>query len=855
MGLRDVRAARPRRAASARRPLFTLTLLTLVAALLIPAAPAPAGGASIARPGASFWTFRAQVPSAPGVRVDVRPTSFRAFTLDRAGMHTLLAGAPMEFTAAARSNRLVISLPSPRGGFERFAVQESPVVAPALAARFPFIKTYNGRGMDDPAATIRFDLGRTGFHAQVLSPRGNWYIDPYYHLSQRAYVSYFGRNLPNVHGRLFDHPDVDPEEPAAEPADVERIVGTELRTYRLALATTGEYSTFHGGTVPLVHNELVVVVNRVTGVYERELAIRLQLVANNDNLIYLDPSTDPYTNSNAGLLLSQNQTNVDSVIGSANYDVGHVVSTGGGGLASLAVVGKANLKARGETGLPTPVGDAFYIDYVAHEMGHQFGANHPFNGIVGSCAGNGVASTAMEPGSGSTIMAYAGICGTDNLQLHSDDYFHAISFDEIAAYTTTPGSAGNLGAAPSGNTAPTVSPAGTSFTIPIRTPFALSATGTDADNDTLTYTWEQFDGGVLRALNNPSKPTGALFRSFPPTTSSTRVFPQMSSVLANTTDANTGTCAALPGGLNCWAEFLPTVARTMNFRVSVRDNNPAAGGVNSANVVVTASGTTPFLVTSPNTAVSLPGGTSQTVTWNVASTNVSPINTANVNILLSTDGGNTFPTVLAANTPNDGSQAVTLPADGSTQARIKVEAAGNIFFDVSDANFTITAGGGNVAPVANADSATTPVDTAVAIDVLANDVDSDGTIDATTVAVATPPASGGTSVNPTTGLITYTPNAAFNGADSFTYTVKDDDGATSNAATVAVTVGSAVTVDLFPSAFTIETGSLDSGSASNLGADDDSYLVVRSTRNGTRTATWYGTFNGVDNALTSLSAT
>jgi hypothetical protein len=488
-------------------------------------------------------------------------------------------------------------------------------------------------------------------------------------------------------------------------------------------------------------------------------------------------------------------------------------------------------------------------------MGHQYGGNHTFNGTTGSCGGNANSATAMEPGSGSTIMAYAGICGTDDLQPNSDDYFHAVSFDEIVAYTTTPGSAGNLGASPSGNTAPTVTPSGTSFTIPVRTPFALSATGTDADGDALTYTWEQYDGGALRTLNTLSKPTGALFRSFGPTTSPARTFPKMSSILANTTNASTGTCPALPGGLNCWSEFLPTVARTMNFRVSVRDNNPAAGGVNSANAVVTSSGTAPFLVTAPNTAVSFPGGTSQTITWNVAGTNVTPISTANVNILLSTDGGTTFPTTLAANTSNDGSQSVTLPVEESTQARVKVEAAGNIFFDVSDANFTITAGGGNIAPVANADSATTPEDTAVAIDVLANDTDADGTVDPATVAVVSAPANGGTAVNATTGAITYTPNAGFAGLDTFTYTVNDDDGATSNAATVSVTVGSGGTTDVFPSSFTVEVGVAESGTAASLNADDDGYLVVRSTRTGTRTATWYGTFNAIDNGVSSLSAT
>jgi hypothetical protein len=838
----------------------SVLLVTLVAALLFAIVPASATGssseASSPRSGAGLWRPVASIDrSSRGASAAVTMTGYRAFDLARGGMKGLLSTAPLEATRAT-ARPLVLSLPTPSGGFARFAVLESPVVAPALGARFPFVKTYGGQGVDDPAATIRLDLGRTGFHAQVLSPNGDWFIDPYYHLDQSVYVSYFKRDLVNTHGPFL------PLEPrggrgldALEPLagdEAARTVGTELRTYRTAVAVTGEYSTFHGGTVPLVHNAIVTAVNRVTGVYERELAIRLQLVANNDSLIYLNPATDPYTNTNPSQLLSQNQSNIDAVVGNANYDLGHVFSTGGGGLAGLAVVGRTGQKARGETGLPAPTGDAFYIDYVAHEMGHQFGGNHSFNGTRGSCAGNANTSTAMEPGSGTTIMAYAGICGLDDLQLHSDDYFHAISFDEIVAYTTTPGSPGNLGAAPSGNTAPTISGNGGPFTIPMRTPFQLSATGSDANGDTLSYAWEQYDGGALRTLDAASKPSGVLFRSFAPTTSPIRVFPRMTSILANTTNANTGTCPALPGGLDCWSEFLPTVGRAMNFRVTVRDNRAGAGGVNTADLVVTAASTGPFLVTSPNTAVSLPGGTSQTVTWTVASSNLPPVSTANVNILLSTDGGTTFPTTLLANTPNDGSQAVTMPSLASTQARIKVEAVGNVFFDVSDANFTITAGG-NVPPAANADSATTPVNTPVPITVLANDSDSDGTLVPSTVTVVGAPAHGGTSVNTTTGVITYTPASGFTGPDSFTYTVNDDDGATSNAATVSVTVGSGGTTDRFPTSFTVETGTLVSGTAASLNADDNAYLVVRAPKSGT-SATWYGTFTGVDNATGSLVA-
>ena len=833
---------------------IVITVLTLAVVVLTTALPSSASDtpATVGRGSSSFWHPLSGKPASAGRTVDIKATNYRAFSLDRGAMKVRLTEAPSDRTQGAAAP-LVLSLPAPNGGFERFAVQESPVVAPALAARFPFVKTYAGQGIDDPSATVRLDLGRTGFHAQILSAAGDWYIDPIFRLDQSAYASYFEKSLVNTHGAFVEHgPQGGGGGDAGSTQAAARVVGTQLRTYRLALAADGEYSTFHGGTVPLVHNALVTAVNRVTGIYERDLAIRLQLVANNDSLIYLNPSTDPYTNNNPGPLLSQNQANVDSVIGNANYDIGHVFSTGGGGLAGLAVVGRTGQKARAETGLANPIGDSFYVDYVSHEMGHQFGANHSFSSTRGSCSGNGNSATAMEPGSGATVMAYAGICGNDDLQPLSDDYFHAVSFDEIVAYTTTPGSPGNLGATPSGNTAPTVSVVGGPFTIPARTPFNLTAAGSDTDGDALTYTWEQYDAGVLQLLDNVNKASGPLFRSFDPTSSPSRTFPRMSSILANTTNANTGTCPALPGAINCWSEFLPTVGRQVKFRASVRDNHAGTGGVNSADTTVTVAATQPFLVTAPNTAVSLPAGT-QTVTWNVSGTNAAPINTASVNILLSTDGGATFPLSLASSTPNDGTQAVTLPAVATTQARVKIEAVGNIFFDVSDANFTITTG--NAAPVANADATSTPVNTAVMVNVLANDTDSDGSLDATSVAVTSGPSHGATSVHAVTGVVTYTPAAGFQGSDSFTYTVEDDDGATSNAATVSIAVGSGAPVDVFPSSFTVQTGAPVSGTAASLNADDDAYLVVNAAKTTPRTATWYGTFTGINNATTTLQTT
>ncbi len=653
--------------------------LSLIVCLLFLAVPAYSNAQ--ATPAAPLWVDIAESALPPGGERLIVPQAYRTLALDQPALDALLRQAPSETTTRAGFSPVILTLPLPDGGWGRFGLVESPIMAPELAARFPEIRTYAAQGLDDASATARLDWTPAGFHAMILSSAGSVFIDPYRRGDTTHYISY--------DASAFVAPDAKrvPELPPLDDgmgATIAALVasqppaasGAQLRTYRLAVAATGEYTIYHGGTVALGLAAVVTSVNRVNGVYEREVAVRMVLVANNNLVIYTNPATDPYTNNNGSAMLGQNQTTLDSVIGSANYDVGHVFSTGGGGVAYLGVPCRAGWKAQGVTGSSNPIGDPFDIDYVAHEMGHQFGANHSFNGNAGSCSGgNRNASTAYEPGSGSTIMAYAGICGAQDLQPHSDDYFHNISYVEIIAYTTT-GQGNNCPIiSNTGNQPPVVNAGSGGFTIPRQTPFDLTGSATDGNNDTLTYNWEEFDLGAAGAPNNAANPP--FFRSWPSLSSPTRTFPRLSDLVNNTTVIG---------------EVLPNVTRALNFRLTVRDNRSGGGGVNYAALsfnVTTAAG--PFAVTSPNSAVTLLGGTPITVTWNVANTTAAPVNCATAHIDLSTDGGFTYPVRLASATPNDGSQTVTMPNVNSSTARIQVACASNVFFDISNANFTVPA--------------------------------------------------------------------------------------------------------------------------------------------------------------------
>jgi hypothetical protein len=643
----------------------------------------------------NFWqtTDESKILANPNQKRFIHANEYRVYRLRVADMKRFLQNAPSESadrSFSAYNSNTELDLPLPKGGFARFRIAKTPVLHPQLAAQFPEIQTLEGYRVGG-YGYVRLDFTYQGFHALLFTEEGQIYIDPYRQNDQENYICYAKQNFltdKKMQCEVFD------EEGQAERIsqwlrnNTARPSGTRLLTYRAAVAATGEYTTFHGGTVAGAMSAITTSMNRNTGIYQIEMSIRFQLIANNNLIVYTNAATDPYTNNDGVAMLSQNQTNIDNIIGSANYDIGHVFSTGGGGVAGLGVVCRAGQKARGVTGSSSPVGDPFDVDYVAHEIGHQFGATHTFNSTTGSCGGgNRSGSTAYEPGSGVTIMAYAGICGSDNIANNSIAIFHVASFDQIFAYTrgTGAGAACPNDVANGTNQPPVPAVPSGGWVIPISTPFQLTGSATDPNNDALTYCWEQYDLGPAGAWNSPSG-NAPIFRSFLPSSSSTRTFPRLSDIIAN--------------NLNPLGERLPTYSRTLTFRMSVRDG---VGGYDYGTVSFIADAAAgPFLVTYPNTALTWLQGTQQVVTWDVANTNRAPVNCQNVNIRLSTDGGLTYPTPLASNVPNNGFAEITVPAVSTSQARIRVEAADNIFFDISNANFTISSTPPAGSPVVNA---------------------------------------------------------------------------------------------------------------------------------------------------------
>ncbi|WP_160139234.1 reprolysin-like metallopeptidase [Chryseobacterium sp. c4a] len=609
----------------------------------------------------------------------IQPEKFFTYKLDVAGMKSYFQSVPELRDTDFKDKAPIIILPMPDGTKAKFKIWKSAVMAPELANKFPQLVTFTGQGVDDQYATLKLDFTELGFHAQIKSVvTGDTYIDPYAKNNIDHYIIYKKEDLINKNPMICGTKDEKFEvEKKNSQKSVTPSVGNQIRIFRFAVACTGEYAKAATGqsspTVAQTLSAIVTTVNRVNGVYEQEVAVRLVLVPNETSLIFTDPNTDPFNgNNNSDVLIEESQTQINNIIGINSYDIGHTFSTGGGGLAYYGIC-DPDYKGKGITGRGNPVGDPYDIDYVAHEVGHQFWGPHTFNAVTGSCGGgNREASDAVEPGSGITIMAYAGICGTlNNLANNSIPIFHTRSFQSI---TTAVASKTCQVTNPVSNTAPTVN-AGSNYTIPKGTPFKLTGSATDAENNALTYCWEQNDNGPEGNWNTPTG-NAAIFRSFVPETVSYRYFPKLTSLINNTTSKG---------------EILPSYARTMEFRLTVRDNNAGCGGVANDDAIITVDGNSgPFKVTAPNTAVTWAANSTQTITWDVANTTAAPVNCSNVSILLSTDGGLTYPTILAASTPNDGSEAITIPDVNTTTSRIMVAGAGNVFFNINPVNFTIS---------------------------------------------------------------------------------------------------------------------------------------------------------------------
>lgn len=838
-----------------------LLAVTLVGALpsgptAVAAAPDPLG--PLFEPLPDF-----RLPAADEARV--RPTDFTAFAVDLAGLRGRLASAPTSGEARRGAAPSVVFVPDPEGRLVRFAVTRTPTMEPALAAAHPELRTYAGRGLDDPGLSVALDVTPMGFHASVrqAGAHESWLVDPV--RNERGtveHVSYHGEDSADpVEPFDFRPPLPGPGAGERERALPRPAAGdpVPLRTYRLALVTDPSYATYFGTANVLA--EKVTLMNRVNQVYTDDLAIRMLLVDGTDRL-NLDTAAKAtgadgpcganpcYTADElagcSGGLLTRNRFVLGQLIGADRYDIGHIaLGLNGGGIAGLGVVGESR-KAAGCTGLPRPQGDFFAIDYVAHEMGHQFNGNHTFDGNQANCSlTNRNQATAVEPGSGSSVMAYAGICGRDDLQPHTDPYFSQRSLDEVDEHVTAspltydevqtitlrgfdtaadvvrltyPGrepvtivqgssddtvvgvrrkvraltgyapnvtgyddaeildgsgftlsfgplsgasgvdvarigveTAGgdvtgftgvqvqggpgtNQGASSAtGNRAPAVT-APADRSLPVRTPFTLTGSGTDADGDPLVFVWEQNDEGAGAtegtALTSNAKTSGPLFRVFGTAAdvsdeaallspspgqnsagrSPSRTFPDLAQILAGNTNAATGACPPPPADVaapvpaevvECYSEFLPTAGYTgdpllggggeLNFRLTGRDQRPGGGGTGHDDVrltLVTSAG--PFLLTSQAArGVARQAGTTEAITWAVNGT-AAPGLAPQVRITLSEDGGQTFPHVLAASTANDGTETITWPAVSSDRVRIRVEAVDNYFFDVNDADLSIT---------------------------------------------------------------------------------------------------------------------------------------------------------------------
>ena len=593
------------------------------------------------------------------------------FTLNVEELKSRLNNVPKRGNNRVISN-VILSFPNSEGKLENFRIIEASIFSPELQERYPNIRSFAGQGIDDPTAVLRFSISPLGFQGMIISAEKpatfievfSDDITQYVVFKRKDKLNYndaFECSVVESANRLLD----DSNNGFRNNAD-----DSILRTYRLAVSATGEYTNYHGGTKALALAAINNTMTRVNGIFEVDFNVTMILIGNTDNVIYTNSGSDPYGNT-TGNYNNELQTTLTSVIGESNYDVGHLFANlqNNGNAGCIGCVCVNNQKGSGWTSAAVPEGEFFDVDYVAHEMGHQFGANHTwtFNGNEGT-------NVQVEPGSGSTIMSYAGITGATDVQANVHPNFHAVSIEQVTDYIKSTSCQTNTN---TGNAVPVVN-AGLDYTIPSGTAFVLEGAATDADaGDVLSYSWEQMDeNNASTTYPSTTNTSGVAFRAYEPVADNKRYFPRLETIKTGSTSWQ-------------W-EAVPEVSRTLNFRLVVRDNVAGGGTNNSDDMVVSVTNSAgPFVVNSPNTNVSWDVGTTQTVTWDVAGTTGNGINAANVDIFLSTDGGDTYPITLATGVTNDGSHDIIVPNNPGAQNRIMVRGSNNIFFDISNTDFTI----------------------------------------------------------------------------------------------------------------------------------------------------------------------
>jgi subtilisin-like proprotein convertase family protein len=603
------------------------------------------------------------------------PKDYDLYQLDFNSMKQILITAPNRFS---NSTGVIVTMPNRKGKLERFQVYESSNFTPELQLVHPDIRAYIGIGLDDKLAQLRLSISPQGIQTMVFrTDARNEFMEPY--SADGSVYAIYNSSL-NKEETSFVCSTIEASgvnKNAINQNQLQRSNTGQMKVVRLALSCTGEYTSSFGGAAG-AFAQMNATMTRVNGVFEKDLAIHMNMV-DNTAIIFTDAANDPYatatsTTSPPASWNSELQATLTSLIGEANYDIGHLFGASGGG-GNAGCIGCVCVDGQKGSGITSPgsglaMGDNFDIDYVVHEMGHQFGGNHTFSF---SAENNDVN---VEPGSGSTIMAYAGITGATDVQAHSDAIFAYRSILQIQTYLS-----GSTVTCPitttMSNHTPTAN-AGSDWTIPVGTPFVLTGSGADIDNDALTYIWEENDDatsvGAAASYPSPTKINGPNFRTYNVTNTPVRYFPALSSIISNT---------------SVW-EKLSTVARVLNFTLTARDNVINGGQTSTDEMVVNVNPAVgPFDVTSQVTdGISWNQGTTQTVSWSVNNTNTLT-GASNVDIFLSTDGGLTFPTVLATNTPNDGSENITVPNVAAPFCRLMVKPTGNIFFDINSKTFAI----------------------------------------------------------------------------------------------------------------------------------------------------------------------